>query len=61
MNQKVRHDANAAGTGISCGWAAKELCENGLKSLVLGCGPMVKYREVYTTLNDDPCDNAFKR
>ena len=29
------YDAIVIGTGISGGWAAKELCEKGLKSLVL--------------------------
>ena len=29
------YDAIVVGTGISGGWAAKELCENGLKTLVL--------------------------
>lgn len=36
MNQEVRYDAIVVGRGISGSWAAKELCENGLKSLVLG-------------------------
>ncbi len=30
------YDAIVVGTGISGGWAAKELCEKGLKTLVLG-------------------------
>ena len=30
-----QYDAIVIGTGISGGWAAKELCENGLKTLVL--------------------------
>lgn len=29
------YDAIVAGTGISGGWAAKELCDNGLKTLVV--------------------------
>ncbi|MEL6974993.1 MAG: GMC family oxidoreductase [Bacteroidota bacterium] len=44
------------GTGISGGWAAKELCENGLKTLVLERGRMVKHREDYPTANLDPWD-----
>ena len=35
------YDAIVVGTGISGGWAAKELCENGLKTLVLERGPML--------------------
>ena len=36
MNQEF--DAIVIGTGISGGWAAKELCEAGLKTLVLERG-----------------------
>ncbi|MGW9684783.1 GMC oxidoreductase [Flagellimonas sp. 2504JD1-5] len=50
------YDAIVVGTGISGGWAAKELCENGLKTLVLERGPMVKHREDYPTANMDPWD-----
>ena len=38
-------DAIVVGSGISGGWAAKELCENGLKTLVLERGRMVKHIE----------------
>ena len=40
------------------GWAAKELCENGLKplQLVLERGPMVKHVEDYPTAHLDPWD-----
>jgi ribulose 1,5-bisphosphate synthetase/thiazole synthase len=30
-----QYDAIVVGTGVSGGWAAKELCENGLKTLFL--------------------------
>ncbi len=50
------YDAIVVGTGISGGWAAKELCENGLKTLVLERGPMVKHIEDYKTANLDPWD-----
>ncbi|SFZ90923.1 Choline dehydrogenase [Flaviramulus basaltis] len=49
-------DAIVVGTGISGGWAAKELCENGLKTLVLERGRMVKHIEDYPTANMDPWD-----
>ncbi len=49
-------DAIVVGTGISGGWAAKELCEKGLKTLVLERGPMVKHVEDYPTMNNDPWD-----
>lgn len=50
------YDAIVVGTGISGGWAAKELCENGLKTLVLERGRMVKHREDYPTANMDTWD-----
>ena len=50
------YDAIVVGTGISGGWAAKELCENGLKTLVLERGRMVKHIEDYETANMDPWD-----
>ena len=49
-------DAIVVGTGISGGWAAKELCENGLKTLVLERGRMVKHLEDYPTMHLDPWD-----
>tara|TARA_R110000764_G_scaffold1503_2_gene6537 strand:- start:73330 stop:75033 length:1704 start_codon:yes stop_codon:yes gene_type:complete len=54
------YDAIVVGTGISGGWAAKELCENGLNVLVLERGPMVKHVQDYKTMNDDPWDYPFK-
>lgn len=50
------YDAIVIGTGVSGGWAAKELCENGLKTLVLERGPMVKHIQDYPTMNLDPWD-----
>ena len=49
------YDAIVVGTGISGGWAAKELCENGLKTLVLERGRMIKHGE-YPTATLDPWD-----
>ena len=51
-----KFDAIVVGTGISGGWAAKELCEKGLKTLVLERGRMLKHIEDYTTMNDDHWD-----
>ena len=50
------YDAIVVGTGISGGWAAKELCENGLKTLVLERGPMISHPIDYKTANMDPWD-----
>ena len=56
MNLDQEFDAIVVGTGISGGWAAKELCEKGLKTLVLERGRMVKHREHYPTAHLDPWD-----
>lgn len=50
------YDAIVVGTGISGGWAAKELCEKGLKTLVLERGKMLKHVEDYHTAHMDPWD-----
>lgn len=60
MNQDETYDAIVIGTGISGGWAAKELTENGLKTLVLERGRMVKHIQDYPTMNDDPWDYPLK-
>tara|TARA_B100001059_G_scaffold183475_1_gene184860 strand:+ start:7800 stop:9509 length:1710 start_codon:yes stop_codon:yes gene_type:complete len=49
-------DAIVVGTGISGGWAAKELSEKGLKTLVLERGRKINHREDYPTMNMDPWD-----
>ncbi len=54
--EQESYDAIVVGTGISGGWAAKELCENGLKTLVLERGRMVKHIEDYETANMDDWD-----
>jgi choline dehydrogenase-like flavoprotein len=45
------YDAIVIGSGISGGWAAKELCEKGLKTLVLERGKMVEHIKDYPTAN----------
>ncbi|MBS0583490.1 MAG: GMC family oxidoreductase [Proteobacteria bacterium] len=47
------YDAIVVGTGISGGWAAKELTQKGLKTLVLDRGRMVRHGE-YPTTTEDP-------
>ena len=54
------YDAIVVGTGISGGWAAKELCEHGFKTLVLERGRMVRHIKDYPTMNMDPWDFEFK-
>ena len=45
------YDAIVIGSGISGGWAAKELCEKGLKTLVLERGRSVVHLQDYPTMN----------
>lgn len=47
-------DAIVVGSGISGGWAAKELCEKGLKTLVLERGRSVVHNKDYPTANLRP-------
>jgi choline dehydrogenase-like flavoprotein len=54
------YDAIVIGTGISGGWAAKELCENGLKTLVLDRGRMVKHIEDYPTMHIETWDLKYR-
>ena len=54
MSDKNEYDAIVIGSGISGGWAAKELCEKGLKVLMLERGADYKHIEDYKTANKDP-------
>ena len=49
------YDAIVVGSGISGGWAAKELCEKGLKVLLLDRGRNVEHGQ-YPTTTKDPWD-----
>ena len=48
------YDAIVVGSGISGGWAAKELCEKGLKTLVLERGRNIEHIKDYPTMNKAP-------
>ena len=50
------YDAIVIGSGISGGWAAKELCEGGLKTLVLERGKNVVHLKDYPTATKNPWD-----
>jgi len=52
----TEYDAIVIGTGITGGFAAKELCEKGLKTLVLDRGRNIRHVVDYTTANMDPWD-----
>lgn len=49
-------DAIVIGSGISGGWAAKELCDHGLKTLVLERGKDVQHIKDYPTATQHPWD-----
>lgn len=50
------YDAIVIGSGISGGWAAKELCDHGLKTLVLERGKNVVHLKDYPTATMSPWD-----
>jgi choline dehydrogenase-like flavoprotein len=54
MDQIETYDAIVIGSGISGGWAAKELCEQGLRTLVLERGRNVEHIKDYPTATKDP-------
>ena len=55
MAQKSNtYDVIVIGSGISGGWAAKEFCDKGFKTLLLERGPDVKHVKDYPTAYMDP-------
>ncbi|HEV3251948.1 MAG TPA: GMC family oxidoreductase, partial [Puia sp.] len=50
------YDAIVIGSGISGGWAAKELCDHGLKTLLLERGRNVVHLKDYPTATKNPWD-----
>jgi choline dehydrogenase-like flavoprotein len=54
------YDAIVIGSGISGGWAAKELAERGLKTLVLERGRNVEHIRDYTDATKDPWELAHR-
>ena len=54
MPQQNQFDAIVIGSGISGGWAAKELCEKGLKTLLLERGRDVEHIKDYPTATKNP-------
>ncbi|WP_026903560.1 GMC oxidoreductase [Pedobacter glucosidilyticus] len=54
INKNNTFDAIVIGSGISGGWAAKEFCEKGLKTLVLERGRNVEHIKDYPTTNMMP-------
>lgn len=60
MNQNKQFDAIVVGMPVSGGWAAKELCDKGLETLVLERGRMVEHIEDYPTMHNDPWNQPYK-
>jgi len=58
--QEMTYDAIVIGSGISGGWAAKELCEKGLKTLVLERGRLVEHVVDYPTMTYDPWEQELR-
>jgi choline dehydrogenase-like flavoprotein len=54
------YDAIVVGSGITGGWAAKELCENGLKVLMVERGKPVEHPN-YPTATKDPWDFTYRK
>jgi choline dehydrogenase-like flavoprotein len=57
--EKATYDAIVIGSGISGGWSAKELCEKGLKTLVLERGRQVTHIADYPNAMKDPWDFKY--
>ena len=53
-NTDHHFDAIVIGAGMTGGWAAKELCENGLQTLMLERGRDVKHIADYPTTGMQP-------
>jgi choline dehydrogenase-like flavoprotein len=56
MPDSHQYDAIVVGSGISGGWAAKELCEKGLKTLLIERGRPIEHVRDYPTASLDPWD-----
>jgi choline dehydrogenase-like flavoprotein len=58
--KKREYDAIVIGSGASGGWAAKELCDHGLKTLVLERGRNVEHIKDYPTASKAPWEFEFR-
>ncbi|MBS1597896.1 MAG: GMC family oxidoreductase [Bacteroidetes bacterium] len=56
MGDQNTYDAIVIGSGISGGWSAKELCDRGLKTLVLERGRNIEHIKDYPTATKNPWD-----
>lgn len=53
-------DAIVVGSGITGGWSAKELCEAGLKVLLIERGRMIEHQTGYTNEIKNPWDMPYR-
>lgn len=58
--KRRKYDAIVIGSGASGGWAAKELCERGLRTLVLERGRDVRHIRDYPTASKAPWQFEFR-
>jgi choline dehydrogenase-like flavoprotein len=58
--KRLTYDAIVIGSGASGGWAAKELCDKGLKTLILERGRDVKHVKDYPTASKAPWDFEYR-
>ncbi len=58
--KKRTFDAIVIGSGASGGWAAKELCDKGLKTLILERGREVKHIQDYPTASKAPWELEYR-
>lgn len=61
IQQREVYDAIVVGSGISGGWAAKEACEKGLRTLVLERGRDVEHSADYDTEMTPPWEFHFRQ
>ncbi len=59
--QTQQFDAIVIGSGMSGGWAAKELSEKGLKTLVLERGRNIEHIKDYPTTNKAPWEFKYRK
>jgi len=59
-NLEKEYDVIVIGAGMTGGWAAKEFCENGYKTLVLERGRDVKHIKDYPTTNMKPWEFKYR-
>ncbi len=60
MKNNKQYDAIVIGGGMSGSYAAKELCQAGMKTLLLERGPEKHHPSSYTETNKEPWDYRFR-